>query len=76
MAGRHTWKRERSHSIPRYGSCSWWYLLVSPYQTIATAVTTDPATLKRLVQEPHTKFKDVKDGKPAANNSQPVFMTA
>jgi glutaminase len=39
-------------------------LLAAPFPASA-AVSTDPATLKRLVQEAHGKFKDVKEGKPA-----------
>ncbi|HTN43204.1 MAG TPA: glutaminase A [Nitrospiria bacterium] len=40
-------------------------LLVSPFRATAGEVSTDPATLKRLVQEAYNKFKDVKEGKPA-----------
>ena len=40
-------------------------LLVSSFRATAGEVSTDPATLKRLVQEAYTKFKDVKEGKPA-----------
>ena len=39
--------------------------LVVPPSTTAGDIPTDPATLKRLVQEAHNKFKDVKEGKPA-----------
>jgi glutaminase len=40
-------------------------LLLMPLSATAGDIPTDPATLKRLVQEAHNKFKDVKDGKPA-----------
>jgi glutaminase len=40
-------------------------LLMVPLFASAADIPTDPATLKRLVQEAHNKFKDVKDGKPA-----------
>jgi len=40
-------------------------LLGSAIRATAGEVSTDPATLKRLVQEAYTKFKDVKEGKPA-----------
>jgi glutaminase len=40
-------------------------VLVSPFRATAGEVTTDPATLKRLVQEAYNKFKDLKEGKPA-----------
>jgi glutaminase len=40
-------------------------LFMAPLPTTAREVATDPATLKRLVQEAHAKFKDVTDGKPA-----------
>jgi len=39
--------------------------LVVPPSTTAGDIPTDPATLKRLVQEAHNKFKDMKEGKPA-----------
>ncbi|WDT75936.1 MAG: glutaminase A [Candidatus Manganitrophus sp.] len=40
-------------------------LPMSPFRAMAREVSTDPATLKRLVQEAHAEFKDVKEGKPA-----------
>jgi glutaminase len=40
-------------------------LPMSPFRATAREVSTDSATLKRLVQEAHTEFKDVKEGKPA-----------
>jgi len=40
-------------------------LLVSSLRSTAAEISTDPATLKRLVQEAHNKFKDLKEGKPA-----------
>jgi len=40
-------------------------LMAAPFAALAGDVSTDPATLKRLVQEAYNKFKDVKEGKPA-----------
>ncbi|HXZ25592.1 MAG TPA: glutaminase A [Nitrospiria bacterium] len=40
-------------------------MAVPPFPAAAGQVPTDPATLKRLVQEAYQKFKDVKEGKPA-----------
>ncbi|MCG3113781.1 MAG: glutaminase A [Candidatus Manganitrophus sp. SB1] len=40
-------------------------LPMSPFQAMAREVSTDSATLKRLVQEAYAEFKDVKEGKPA-----------
>lgn len=40
-------------------------LPVSPFRAMAREVSTDSATLKRLVQEAYAEFKDVKEGKPA-----------
>jgi glutaminase len=40
-------------------------LLWVPMLASAADIPTDPATLKRLVQEAHNKFKDDKSGKPA-----------
>jgi glutaminase len=41
------------------------FVLAAPYRATAAEVSTDPATLKRLVNEAYNKFKDLKEGKPA-----------
>jgi len=40
-------------------------LMAAPLPATAGEISTDPATLKRLVQEAYNKFKDLKEGKPA-----------
>ncbi|HET6371489.1 MAG TPA: glutaminase A [Nitrospiria bacterium] len=41
------------------------FVLVAPFRATGGEVSTDPATLKRLVSEAYNKFKDLKEGKPA-----------